>query len=130
MQNLVQKVKEYINDYRLTTIMSTVDKEGNINIAIVNTAIMADPNTIKVARVDDEKSYENLKAIKKAVLIVVVPTDAKTKGICIEVELIKDETEGEDFETMQAFVNEEFGGSKIKNLLTFNITEIKPVTVF
>ena len=122
--NLAQKVKEYIND-RLTTILS-MDKEGNNNIAIVNTAIMTDPTTIKIARIGTDKSYDNLKATKKAMLVVIVPD---TKGICIAVELIKDETQGEDFETMQAFVNEEYGGFRIKNLLTFNITEIKPAMV-
>lgn len=132
MQDLAGKAKEYINDHHLTTTLSSVDKEGNVDLVIVNTAIMTDPLTIKAASTSAEKMYENLKTTRKGMFMVIVPSEdpLKTNSIRIAVELIKDETQGEDFETMQAFVDEAYGGFRIQNLLTFRVTEIKPVAVW
>lgn len=128
MEELVEKVKELINDHFMTTTLSTVDHAGNVDVAIAEGVIVTDPETIKVAGVSTRSGYENLKATKKGEILVIVPTDdpLKIESIRIAVELISIDTSGEDLETMQAFVNEKFGGFKVKDLLTLRIKEIRP----
>lgn len=127
MQDLAEKAKELINQHLLTTTLSTIDRNCNIDVSIASVILMTDPETIKVAQLSKQKAYENLRATRKGVFMVVVPTvdSMKTDSICIAVELVKEETEGEEFDTMQYFINEAYGGIEIKNLLTFRITEIK-----
>jgi hypothetical protein len=125
---LIKKARIIMNKHLVTTTLSTTDKEGNVDVAIVNTAVMADPETIKCARISTKKTYENLKETGKGMFMVIAPkpNPMETDGIRIEVELIKDETEGDEFDIMQDFVHRNFGPFEIKNLLTFKITKIRP----
>lgn len=75
-----------------------------------------------------QKTYENLKETKKGIFMVIdpKPNPMETDGVRIEVELVKDETEGDEFDIMQDFVYKNFGHFEIKNLLTFRVTNIRP----
>lgn len=52
---MIKKARILMNKHLVTTTLSTADREGNVDVAIVNTAVLSDPETIKCARISTKK---------------------------------------------------------------------------
>lgn len=126
---LVEKARELLNRHLVTTTLSTTDKEGNVDCAILNSAAMHEDNLIVAARMSLKRSYESLKQTGKGVFTIIVPgeTPEQTDGVRIYVRLVGDETHGAAFDELKRWVLRHFGDFPVQNRLVFEITETRPL---
>jgi hypothetical protein len=101
-RNLIEKARELINANYISTTLSTVDREYNVNIAVITVLEMIDDNTIICARFGADKTYANLKETGKGVFLVLLTKDNQSKdGIRVYVELQDDQQEGYYYERVK-----------------------------
>jgi hypothetical protein len=102
-RNLIEKARELINANYISTTLSTVDREYNVNIAVITVLEMIDDNTIICARFGADKTYANLKETGKGVFLVLLTKDNQSKdGIRVYVELQDDQQEGYYYERVKS----------------------------
>ncbi len=128
---LLEKARELINANYISTTLSTVDREYNVNIAVITVLEMIDENTIICARFGADKTYANLKETGKGVFLVLLTADNKTKdGVRVYVELQDDQQEGYYFERIKdRLKNTAYGSFPLKNCLVFKVVDILPVSM-
>ncbi len=128
---LLEKAREMINANYISTTLSTVDKDYNVNIAVITILEMIDNNTIICARFGAEKTYANLKETGKGVFLVLITADESTKdGIRVYVELTDDQQEGAYFERIKERLNNTaYASFPLKNCLVFKVVDILPVSM-
>lgn len=78
-RSLLEKARELLNRNLLTTTLSTVDKEYNVNVAVITVVEMVDDETILCARFGAEQTYANLKETGKGVFMVLVADEQGKK---------------------------------------------------
>ncbi|MGE5397364.1 MAG: pyridoxamine 5'-phosphate oxidase family protein [Chitinophagales bacterium] len=129
-QSLLEKARELLNLNLPTTTLSTVDKEYNVNVAVISIIEMLDDNTILCARFGAERTYANLKQTGKGVFMVLVFDGEKRKdGIRVSVELTGDETDGPNFQRIKDRLNKtKYRDFPLKNCLVFRATDVIPVS--
>ncbi len=130
-KDLVEKARELLNANLISTTLSTVDEDYNVNVAVLTVLEMIDDNRIICARFGADRTYANLKQTGKGVFLVLVTDESKqTKdGIRVYVELEDDTTSGEYFERMQRkLAQTPYSKFPLKNCLVFKITAIAPVS--
>ena len=129
-RSLIEKARELLNKNLPTTTLSTVDKDYNVNVAVISILEMIDDETIICARFGAERTYRNLQETKKGVFMVLSVDERGTKdGIRVYVELVGDETGGPNFERIQErLAKTRYGRFPLKNCLVFRITDIQPVS--
>ena len=124
-RKLIEKARELLNQNLVSTTLSTVDQDYNVNVV---TAIldMIDDETILCARFGADKTYANLKETGKGVFLVLLTDKEETKdGIRVYVELVDDLTEGPYYERIKARLETtRYGRFPLKNCLVFKITNI------
>jgi len=130
-KKLVEKARTLINANHISTTLSTVSKNYDVNIAVLTVLEMVDDDTIICARFGAEKTYANLKETGKGVFLVLLTPDNRTKdGIRVYVELTEDQQEGEYFDRIKARLDQTaYGNFPLKNCLVFKITDILPVSM-
>lgn len=128
---LVEKARELLNANYISTTLSTVDRDYNVNIAVISILEMIDDETIICARFGADKTYANLKETGKGVFMVLLTDGEKSKdGIRVYVELIGDYTEGEYYERIrERLLKTRYASFPLKNCLVFRITDILPVSM-
>lgn len=131
-QELIEKARALINANHISTTLSTVDKDYNVNIAVISVLEMIGDDTIIAARFGADKTYANLKETGKGVLLVLLVDEAKqTKdGIRVYIKLQEDLTSGEFYDRIkQRFIKTQYGNFPLRNCLVFKITDILPVSL-
>lgn len=128
---LLEKARELINANYISTTLSTVDKEYNVNVAVISVLEMIGDNTIICARFGADLTYANLRETGKGVFMVLLTDNEQTKdGIRVYVELIADQTEGEYYERIKKRLeNSRYRDFPLKNCLVFKIVNILPVSM-
>ncbi|HOV43230.1 MAG TPA: hypothetical protein PLE01_04855 [Syntrophothermus lipocalidus] len=128
--SLLEKARELLNRNLLTTTLSTVDKEYNVNVAVITVVEMVDDETILCARFGAEQTYANLKETGKGVFMVLVADEqGKKDGIRVYVRLAEDLTEGPYYERIKARLQATpYRDFPLKNCLVFKITGIAPIS--
>jgi len=128
---LLEKARTLINANYISTTLSTVSKDYDVNIAVITVLEMVDDQTIICARFGAEKTYANLKETGKGVFLVLLTPDNQTKdGVRVYVELIADQAEGEYFERIKKRLGQTpYANFPLKNCLVFKITAILPVSM-
>lgn len=129
--NLIDKARTLINANYIFTTLSTVNKNYDVNIAVITILEMIDDGTIICARFGADKTYANLKETGKGVFLVLITPDNKTKdGVRVYVELVDDQQEGEYFDRIKARLEETaYSAFPLKNCLVFRIVDILPVSM-
>lgn len=130
-QHLVDKARKLLNQNLMSTTLSTVDKDYNVNVAVISILEMIDDETILCARFGADKTYANLKETGKGVfLVLVIGEDRSKDGIRVYVELKSDETEGPNFERIkERFDRTKYADFPLRNCLVFKIINIVPVSM-
>ena len=130
-RELVVRARELINANYISTSLSTVDKEYNVNIAVITILEMIDDDKIICARFGADRTYANLKETGKGVFMVLLTDGDETKdGIRVYVELIEDLTAGEYFNRIQQRLDlTGYAKFKLKNCLVFKIVDILPISM-
>ena len=130
-QQLVEKARALINANLISTTLSTVSKDYDVNIAVLTVLEMVDDETIICARFGADKTYANLKETGKGVFLVLLTPDHRTKdGIRVYVELAEDQQQGEYFDRIKTRLEQTaYGRFPLKNCLVFKITDILPVSM-
>jgi hypothetical protein len=128
---MLEKARTLINANYISTTLSTVNKDYDVNIAVITILEMIDDHTIICARFGADKTYANLKETGKGVFLVLLTTDNKTKdGVRVYVELIEDQTAGEFFDRIKARLdNTAYAAFPLKNCLVFRIVDILPISM-
>lgn len=129
--NLLSKARGLINANYISTTLSTVDREYNVNIAVITILEMVDDDTIICARFGADKTYANLQETGKGVFLVLLTSDNRTKdGIRVYVELQDDQQEGHYFERIkERLEHTAYASFPLKNCLVFKIVKILPVSL-
>jgi len=128
---LLEKARTLINANYISTTLSTVSKDYDVNIAVITVLEMVDDQTIICARFGAEKTYANLKETGKGVFLVLLTPDNQTKdGVRVYVELIADQEEGQYFDRIKKRLGQTpYAGFPLKNCLVFKINAILPVSM-
>ncbi len=128
---LVEKARTLLNANYISTTLSTVDKNYDVNIAVITILEMVDDDTIICARFGADKTYANLKETGKGVFLVLLSSDNQTKdGVRVYVQLEDDQQEGEYFDRIKARLDQTaYAAFPLKNCLVFKITDILPVSM-
>ncbi len=129
--NLVEKARQLLNANLISTTLSTVDEEYNVNVAVLTVLEMIGDDRIICARFGADRTYANLKQTGKGVFLVLVTDEGQqTKdGVRVYVELEDDTTGGEYFERLQRkLAQTPYRQFPLKNCLVFKITAIVPVS--
>ncbi len=129
-RGLVEKARELLNANLISTTLSTVDAQYNVNVAVLTVMEMIGDDRIICARFGADRTYANLKETGKGVFLVLVTDENQTKdGIRVYVELEGDTTSGEYFERIQQrLAQTAYSRFPLKNCLVFKITAIVPVS--
>ncbi len=128
---LVEKARTLLNANYISTTLSTVDKNYDVNIAVITILEMVDDDTIICARFGADKTYANLKETGRGVFLVLLSPDNQTKdGVRVYVQLEDDQQEGEYFDRIKARLDQTaYAAFPLKNCLVFKITDILPVSM-
>lgn len=129
--DLVEKARKLLNANLVSTTLSTVDSEYNVNIAVLTVLEMIGDDRIICARFGAERTYANLKQTGKGVFLVLVTDEQQqTKdGIRVYVELEDDTDHGEYFKRLKdKLARTPYRQFPLKNCLIFKITAIVPVS--
>lgn len=129
--SLVEKARKLLNANYISTTLSTVDRDYNVNIAVISVLEMVDDETIICARFGADKTYANLQATGKGVFLVLLTGQNETKdGIRVYVELKDDLQSGAYYDRVRERLNgTPYASFPLKNCLVFKITSILPVSM-
>lgn len=127
---LLDKARGLLNRNLPSTSLSTVDKDYNVNVAVISVLEMIDDETILCARFGADRTYANLLATRKGMFMVLTFDEHQTKeGIRVAVEMIGDETFGPHYQRMREKLDQtKYRRFPLKNCLIFKITDILPIS--
>lgn len=131
-RELIEKARELINANYISTTLSTVDKDYNVNIAVISVTEMIGDDTIIAARFGADKTYANLKETGKGVFLVLLVDESQNNkdGIRVYVKLQDDLTTGEFYDKIEQRLKEtKYSNFLLKNCLVFKIINILPVSM-
>lgn len=129
--DLVEKARELLNANLISTTLSTVDSQYNVNIAVLTVLEMIGDDRIICARFGADRTYANLKETGKGVfMVLLINEQQQTKdGIRVYVELEEDTNSGEYYERLKdKLAQTPYRQFALKNCLVFKITAIVPVS--
>jgi hypothetical protein len=119
------------NKYPRIGTLSTVNTEGEVNVAVFGSPRMIDENTV-VMGIGQNRSLRNLERNPKAVFIVMEPgeTVMDWKGARVYLEATDMETEGKFYDEIKQNIAKAAGkqaSEMIHAAIRFKITEVRPI---
>jgi len=130
-RGLIEKARELLNANYISTTLSTVDRDYNVNVAVISVIEMINDNTVLCARFGADKTYANLKETGKGVFMVLLTNNKQSKdGIRVYVEMQDDLVSGEYYNRIRQRMDESnYSRFPLKNCLVFKIIDILPVSM-
>ena len=131
-RELIEKARDLINANYISTTLSTVDKDYNVNIAVISVMEMIGDDTIIAARFGAERTYANLKETGQGVFMVLLADEGRQtkEGIRVYVKLQDDLTAGEFYDRIkQRLEQTKYSSFPLKNCLVFKVTDILPISL-
>ena len=111
--------------------LSTVNRNGEPNVAVFGSPYMVDENTV-VMGIGENRSFRNLRENPRAVFIVVEPgnTVFDWKGARVYLEALEIETGGGFFNQVKEDISKAVGADAAKMIhaaIRFRITEVRAI---
>jgi len=130
MVNIDAKLKEFIVHPDKSTVLSTSNKAGEVNIAMFGSFMMPDDATI-LLMLGDNRSYMNLTENSNAALLVVIPGKGgmETEGCRVYLKVRKIQDDGDVFNQIKGAIREQIGemANILNHLINFEILNIRPI---
>ncbi len=128
------KLMEYFNKQPRLGVISTSNKDGKVDSAVVGSPQMTDEKTVKVA-LGKGRTFANLQENPNATYLIMEPGAGilDWKGIRVYLRMKEAITSGEKFDTYKsqmAKVVGEQAAAMIRVLVTFEVTEVRPLIDF
>jgi hypothetical protein len=128
------KLMEYFNRQPRIGVLSTSNKDGKVDAAILGSPQMVDEKTVTVA-FGRGRSFANLQENPNAVYTILEPGSGimDWKGIRVYLKMIEHVTSGpklEMYKSQAAKVIGEQAAGMVKTLATFEVTEVRPLIDF
>ncbi len=128
------KLIEYFNKQPRLGVISTSDKDGKVDSAVLGSPQMIDDNTVTVA-LGMGRTFANLQENPNAVYMIMEPGAGilDWKGVRVYLRMKGHVTSGPKFDTFKgqmAKVVGEQAANMIKVLVTFEVTEVRPLIDF
>ena len=130
MNNISEKVKEYLSSPKKTNVLSTANKAGECDIAMFGSFVWTEDSAIMLL-LGNNRTYANLKENPRAALLVTLPgkTGMQTEGCRVYLKVRSVEDSGDTFDKMKAGVKTRVGDAAemLKHLMIFDILETRPI---
>ena len=128
------KLIDYFNKQPRLGVISTSNKDGKVDSAVVGSPQMADEKTVAVA-LGKGRTFANLQENPNAVYLIMEPGKEILgwKGIRVYLMMKEAITSGQKFDaykSQMANVVGEQAADMIKVLVTFEVTEVRPLIDF
>lgn len=128
------RLVEYFNKQPRLGVLSTSNKEGEVDSAYFGSPFMPDESTVVVA-LGKNKTYANLQENPQACYMIMEPGKSifEWKGLRIYLTMTKCETSGETLEMMKKMITEKAGegaGKMIYAAVTFSVSSVRPLADF
>ena len=124
------KLMEYFNKQPRLGTLSTADKEGKVNSAVLGSPRMVDEKTV-VMTLRNSRTLANLQVNPYAVFAIMEPgkTTPEWKGIRVYLKMTGYQTSGEKLETMRAQAAQRIGEATAKLIhaaVTLEVYDVRP----
>lgn len=123
--------EELLNRHLSTCLIATSSSEGEVNVAIMNSAQFCGEHEIEALHVAAERTVKNLRENPRAVFTIIVPDEAdalNTTGVRVWVDFLGEEAEGKDFERLAK--GWQLFHAKPKGRLLFKVKRVEPLWRF
>ena len=127
---MAAKLMEYFNKQPRIGTLSTADKEGKVNSAVLGSPRMVDEKTV-VMTLRNSRTFANLLVNPYAVFSIMEPgkTTPEWKGIRVYLKMTGYQTSGEKLETMRAQAAQRIGEATAKLIhaaVTLEVYDVRP----
>lgn len=131
---MIEKLAEYFNKQPRLSVLSTSDKNGKVDSAVIGSPQMTEEKTVIVA-LSNGRTFANLQENPNAVFMIMEPGAGilDWKGIRVYLKMSGYVTSGPQIDTYKsqmAKVVGEQAADMIKVLATFEVTEVRPLIDF
>ena len=128
---MAAKLMEYFNKQPRIGTLSTADKEGKVNSAVLGSPRMVDEKTV-VMTLRNSRTLANLQVNPYAVFAIMEPgkTTPEWKGIRVYLKMTGYQTSGEKLETMRAQAAQRIGEATAKLIhaaVTLEVYDVRPM---
>ena len=128
---MAAKLMEYFNKQPRLGTLSTADKEGKVNAAVLGSPRMVDEKTV-VMTLRNSRTFANLQENPYAVFAIMEPgkTTPEWKGIRVYLKMTGYQTSGEKLETMRAQAAQRIGEATAKLIhaaVTLEVYDVRPM---
>ena len=128
---MAAKLMEYFNKQPRLGTLSTADKEGKVNAAVLGSPRMVDEKTV-VMTLRNSRTFANLQVNPYAVFAIMEPgkTTPEWKGIRVYLKMTGYQTSGEKLETMRAQAAQRIGEAAAKLIhaaVTLEVYDVRPM---
>ncbi|HLA29202.1 MAG TPA: pyridoxamine 5'-phosphate oxidase family protein [Syntrophales bacterium] len=128
---MAAKLMEYFNKQPRIGTLSTADKEGKVNSAVLGSPRMVDEKTV-VMTLRNSRTFANLLVNPYAVFSIMEPgkTTPEWKGIRVYLKMTGYQTSGEKLETMRAQAAQRIGEATAKLIhaaVTLEVYDVRPM---
>ena len=125
------KLMEYFNKQPRLAVLSTANKEGMVNSAVLGSPRMVDEKTV-VMTLRNNRTFANLQENPYAVFAIMEPgkTSPEWKGIRVYLKMIDCRAKGEKLETMRAQAAQRLGEATAKLIhaaVTLEVYDVRPM---
>ena len=126
-----KKLIEYFNKQPRLGCLSTADRNGKIDVAILGSPQMVDERTV-IMSLRDNRTFANLRENPYAVFAIMEPgkTAPEWKGLRVYLKMVKYETSGELLDMFKAQLTKRVGEAVAKlahAAVTFEVYEVRPI---
>ena len=129
--NMSLKLMDYFNKQPRLGTLSTADKQGKVDCAVLGSPRMLDGKTV-VMTLRKNRTFSNLQENPFAVFSIMEPgkTSAEWKGIRVYLKMIDCQTAGEKLETMRGLAAQRLGEANAKLIhaaVTLEVYDVRPM---
>jgi hypothetical protein len=126
-----KKLMEYFNKQPRLGCLSTADREGRADVAILGSPQMVDEKTV-IMSLRNNRTFANLRENPYAVFAIMEPgkTAPEWKGVRVYLKMIEYETSGEKLEMFRAQLAKRVSEAVAKlayAAVTFGVYEVRPI---
>jgi hypothetical protein len=128
------KLIEYFNKQPRLAVLSTADKNGKADVAVMGSPRMVDEKTV-VLTLRKNRTFANLQENPYSVLAIMEPgkTHQDWKGVRVYLKMVDYQTSGEKLEAMRSQVQARAGEAIAKLIyvaVTLEVYEVRPMIDF